>query len=578
MFCNRQKLFTTGSERSLLNVVRTVLSLLFLVFQHIYGAESSPAMLITDLNPPTVRFDGLRQYSRTFKQVPISIIAQDNVGVSRIEVYIDGMLFATNSVPNLSSVKVNVDWNSIPVGKHTVQARAYDAAGNVQSKTIVLLSGSIELPVGNVVRVYPSIKFQTMQGWEATAQAGELYSPAWNNYRTGLLDQTVYDLGINRLRVEVLSGIENPVDYFAQWRAGLITESQYNAKRYEIINDDSNPNFVNPSGFKWSSFDSTINALVLPMKQRLSSRGESLWVSVNYVDFGPSSFEHKTNPTEYAEFVLATYQHMQSSFGFVPDSWEVILEPDTSGAAWSATQVAEVIKAAGERLIAAGFSPNFVVPSVTNSSNASTYIDQIASTPGAMLYVGEFSYHRYAGATESTLSDIVNRTVLHDKKVGMLEWIGADYNTLHQDIKLGRNSTWQQFTITFPNEPDNGAQYFLVDDTNQTTPTVTIGSRTKFLSQYFRHVRMGSQRIEALSGSATADPLAFINTNGKYVVVVKTSSNFAFDVQGLPAGTYGIRYTTLNQFNVNLADINLSAGQVLPTNIPSAGVITIYAK
>ena len=64
--------------------------------------------------------------------------------------------------------------------------------------------------------------------------------------------------------------------------------------------------------------------------------------------------------------MLATYQHMQGKYGFVPDSWEVILGPDTGNAGWSATQVAQAIKAAGDRLAANGFTPNFTTPSTTD--------------------------------------------------------------------------------------------------------------------------------------------------------------------------------------------------------------------
>ena len=437
---------------------------------------------------------------------------------------------------------------------------------------------NIPTPTGNNIALYPSTVFQTMRGWEADAQAGQLFSPAWNNYKSPLLDQTVNDLGINRVRLEITSGVENLTDYFTQWQTGQITESQYNAKRYEIVNDDGNPNAVNPNGFKWAAVDSTINQVVIPLRQRLQARGESLWVNVCYVDFGSSTFEHKNTPAEYAEFVLATYEHMQTTFGLVPDSWEIVLEPDTSAASWSATQVANAIKAAGDRLVAAGFTPRFVAPSVTDAGNAINYINQISNTAGAMAYVDEFSYHLYAGNDETNRTNIANLATTNGKKTAMLEFIGADYSTLHADIKTGRNSSWQQFTLAFPNQPDNGGQYYVIDDSNITSPVITMGSRTKFLRQYFKFIRAGAQRIEALTGNASFDPLAFVNTNGKYVVVVKASGSGAFNIQGLPAGLYGIKYTTDNQYDIDLSDVSISGGQTFSAAIPAAGVITIYAK
>lgn len=415
-----------------------------------------------------------------------------------------------------------------------------------------------------------------MGGWEVTDQAAQLFSPAWNNYKNTLLDQAVSDVGINRIRLEIYSGSENPVDYFAQWRAGQITESQYNDLRYQIVNDNSDPNTINPNGFKWSQMDHTIDNLVLPLKQRLQARGERLIINLNYVDFEASTFEHKNNPAEYAEFVLATYQHIQSKYGFTPDSWEVILEPENGN--WSKEQVAQAIKAAGDSLTAHNFTPIFVAPSVVNAANAPDYIDQIANTPGAMQYVGEFSYHRYFGASVALLRSISDRAVQYNKTVAMLERIGADYLNLHEDLKIGRNSSWQQYTLAFVGVPDNGAQLYNINDTNVNNPIITMGSRTKFLRQYFKFIRSGAVRIEALTGNFNYNPLAFINTNGKYVVVVKAQTSGSFSISGLPARTYGIKYTTASQYDADLADVTITSGQLLTTSIPATGVITIYGK
>ena len=536
---------------------------------------------VADQTTPTIRFIGLHHYSRTYNQVPLAVGASDDVGVSRVELYVDQILFATNNVsPNLTNVLVYFNWETASSGKHSLQAKAYDAAGNVQTTTLIVLTRDITQPAGNNISVIPSIRYQTMQGWEATDQAAQLYSPAWNNYKNSLLDLAVNDLGLNRIRLEIKSGTENPTDYFTQWRNGQITETQYKAKQYEIINDNSDPDSINPNGFKWEQLDNSINSIVIPMRQRLQARGESLWVNLNYVDFGSSTFEHKTSPAEYAELVLATYQHMQSTFGFVPNAWEVILEPDTSTANWSASQVAQSIKAAGDKLVANGFTPNFTAPSTTNAANAPLFIDQIAQTAGAMPYVGEFSYHRYCCASDAVLQNIANRGLLHNKRTSMLEWIGADQATVHQDIKQGRNSSWQQYCLAGPTSwgPDVGDRYYIIDDSNTAAPIITMGSRTKFLRQYFKFVRTGAQRVEALTGNTNFDPLAFVNTNGKYVVVVQALTGGSFNVSGLPAGTYGVKYTTASQYNIDSADIALATGQQLTANIPSSGVITIYAK
>jgi hypothetical protein len=437
-------------------------------------------------------------------------------------------------------------------------------------------------PQQAVIKIIPQQKFQIITGWEATAQAGESYSPAFEKYKQELFNEAVNDLGINRLRLEVRSGAENPKDFFTAFDSKQISEDEFRAHYYEVINDNDDPFLINPKGFQFSEIDSTIKRVVLPIKKLLAERGEKLFLNLNYLDFkgnwrGESNIRHNNNPEEYAEFILAVYQHMQTQYGFVPDAVEVILEPD-SNAGWSGTEIGKVIAATADRLRKNNFEPAFITPSTTNAANAPIYIDEIANIPGAMKYITEFSYHRYCCASEEVLKRITDRSEKYGKQTAMLEWIGADYETLHQDLKIGRNSAWQQYTLAFPNEPDNGAQYFLIDDSDQNKPTLTLGNRTKFLRQYFRYIRSNAQRIGAESSNSNFDPLAFINSDGKYVAVIKADVPGTITITGLPFGNYGVSYTTSKETDVKSSDISFKQGETLNTNIPSAGVITIFAK
>jgi hypothetical protein len=107
-----------------------------------------------------------------------------------------------------------------------------------------------------------------------------------------------------------------------------------------------------------------------------------------------------------------------------------------------------------------------------------------------------------------------------------------------------------------------------------------MASRTKLLRQYFKWIRAGAVRIDATSSNAAVAPLAFSNTNGKYVVVIKSgsSSRLAFGVQSLPAGTYGLTSTTGSGVAVNAPDITITAGRTLNSFIPAKSVMTVYRK
>ncbi len=436
-------------------------------------------------------------------------------------------------------------------------------------------------PQDATIKLNPQRKFQTINGWEATAQAGEHYSKAFGKYKDQLFKAAVNDLGINRLRLEIRSGAENPTDYFTQWQAGKITEQDYNAKRYEVINDNDDPAIINPDGFQFSEVDSTIEKVVLPVKKLLEERGETLYLNLNFVDFGDdqdsSNIEHSKNPDEYAELILAAYQHIKNKYGLVPDAVEVILEPDNN-TGWTGTDIGKALVATAKKLEANDFKPAFIVPSTTNAANAPIYIDEIAKVAGAMKYISEFSYHRYCCASDEVLQRIADRGEKYGKQTAMLEWIGADQATLHQDLKVGRNSSWQQFTLGFPDQPDNGAQYYMIDDKNANDPVVTLGKRTKFLRQYFRYIRRNAQMIEARSSNPNFDPAAFINADGKYVLVVKAEVPGTISVQGLLPAVYGASYTTNEETDINLPDIVLKKNETLTAKIPSPGVITVFAK
>jgi len=74
------------------------------------------------------------------------------------------------------------------------------------------------------------------------------------------------------------------------------------------------------------------------------------------------------------------------------------------------------------------------------------------------------------------------------------------------------------------------------------------------------------------------DPLAFINEDGRYVVVVKCDGGGEFSVQQLPAGTYGVKYTTASQYDVDLPAQAIGIGEAVVAGIPAAGVLTVYVK
>jgi 1,4-alpha-glucan branching enzyme len=69
-------------------------------------------------------------------KVPFSVSATDDVGVTRVELYKDGVLVDTDSAPPWAGT---IDFNGDAVGKdYTIRAKAYDAAGNASTSTLTV--------------------------------------------------------------------------------------------------------------------------------------------------------------------------------------------------------------------------------------------------------------------------------------------------------------------------------------------------------------------------------------------------------------------------------------------------------
>ncbi len=458
------------------------------------------------------------------------------------------------------------------------QVVASASSGEVADTATVVI---VPAGSGPVVTVVPGVTYQTMTGWEAVANIGQddpgVCSPTLiANYRDLVADRAVDELGLNRLRLELKSGSENPRDGFAELLAGTIERSEWRTFRFAAVNDNGDPNSVNAAGYHFTEIDHTIDNVVTPIRDRLLARGEALYVNLTYVDFsgqGAGTLSHKNAPAEYAELLHTAFQHIQSRYGWVPDAVEMVLEPDN--AAWSGTQIGTAMVAAGDRLAAAGFRPDFIAPSNTNMGRAISWFDELVAVPRATQYLTDLAYHRYGGVSDANLQALNARAVNFGIRTSMLEHVGSGYQDLHTDLTLGRNSSWEQFYLAWCGDNDNGAQYFPVDVSSPSAPVVLTGSRTKFLQQYFRHVRLGAVRHEAVSTVASLEPLAFRNPDGRWTVVVKANAGGVFSVEGLPAGTYDLTYTTAAQYRTALPAATISAGQPVIATIPASGVLTI---
>lgn len=439
------------------------------------------------------------------------------------------------------------------------------------------------------ITVDANTTYQTMRGWEVVAYADQL-SPAFASWQDTVLDAAV-DAGIDRIRLEVRSGSEHTDDTFTQWlAAGQPTSgpgyATWRARRYETINDNADPMVINPAGFHWSHVDHAVDTLVTPLRRRLALHGERLYVHFDYVAFlsqvtSGLPYVHQ-DPNEYAEFMVAAFQHLQSTYGWTPDALAIILEPDNTPSPWSGPFIGQVIAATVPRLAAAGFTPDIIAPATTCMSNAVPYYNALAAVPAARAAVKELAYHRYCGVSQTSLHAIAARAASAGIATSMLEWWTQTntFQTLHEDLEIGMNSAWQQGAIADGGGANTPAISY-VSDTGQ----AHVAHHTKFFRQYYRQVRRGALRLDARTNDARFDPLAFRNVDGRHTVIVKADVGGSFSIAGLPAGTYGITYTAstagsadIPNLEGTLPDVAIGAGQMLTASIPAWGVATVSAR
>lgn len=106
-----------------------------------------------------------------------------------------------------------------------------------------------------IVTIDTLARFQTMTGWEATAQSAQA-DPRFPAFRNSLFDQAANDLGINRIRIPIHAGAENPVDF------GGVDDGPNRCPRWNTVNDNDNPRVINPAGFHFITLDSTVVTVI----------------------------------------------------------------------------------------------------------------------------------------------------------------------------------------------------------------------------------------------------------------------------------------------------------------------------
>lgn len=107
------------------------------------GVESSYSntVNVAEAVLPTVSITSPVANAKIAGTTAVSISANDNVGVTRVELYLDGTLVGSDTA---SPYSFSINTATVAAGAHTILAKAYDAAGNVGQSAAVSVTVSTD--------------------------------------------------------------------------------------------------------------------------------------------------------------------------------------------------------------------------------------------------------------------------------------------------------------------------------------------------------------------------------------------------------------------------------------------------
>ncbi len=174
---------------------------------------------LADTTAPTVSVTVPANNSTVSGTATVTATASDNVGVTKVELYVNGTLKATDT-----TAPYNYAWNTKNVvnGNYTLTAKAYDAAGNVGQ------SGNITVAVNNTVA-------------DTTAPTVSVTAPANNSTVSGTATVTATasdNVGVTKVEFYVngaLNATDTTAPYNYAWNTKNVANGNYTltAKAYD---------------------------------------------------------------------------------------------------------------------------------------------------------------------------------------------------------------------------------------------------------------------------------------------------------------------------------------------------------
>jgi hypothetical protein len=440
-----------------------------------------------------------------------------------------------------------------------------------------------------VATIDENTEYQTWDNWQAHAESYGLTNPltgayaGWNvkssypNYIADVLAAAV-DFGINHVNIPVASNVENATDYFAQVQDGTITIPEYNSYRNYHDNDNADPNSKNAAGFIWDSVAFWMDTIVVPLRTALASAGITMKLSFNNLlsSANDDGWYLENNPDEYGEFILALYDYLQVTYGFVPDYMN-FNEPPKRG---SINDIWDSALAIQERLTAGGYTPKFLIPSGVSVGETLTYIASVRARLGdawCRSYISFISYHRYfTTPTTADLEAIKTEADELSLPTMMNEWYDATVGTLIEDLIYGQVSSWEKYVLA-STVASPVWHYFSIDVTDPDVPVLSYPAQTRYIRQLSHYIDTGSVRVSASINNDSIKIVSFLSSADKLMIFIYVTAAVAeIVINGVRNATYDTEYSVGNA-PIDGGD-KVSTLNQISVSMPAAGVMSIIQQ
>jgi hypothetical protein len=371
-----------------------------------------------------------------------------------------------------------------------------------------------------------------------------------------VIREAVNELGLTRLRLELPGG------------------NRSDGTAWEHVNDDWDRLHIDWPAFNTADLDQRVTEVVLPFKRAVEANGEAfnLYVSPSFFNNGSTGAAPPwllNNPGEYTEFALALLTHLKNTHGIETDYYSILNEAGNDNP-FNASVVAEMIKALGPRLQAAGLSTTIQFPESVNAQTAwSSYIQQTQGDGDVWQYIGCLSYHLY-GTNDPYRSQIGNLGASLGLPTAQTEFMDLTMNHLYDDLTLGRVSFWEIYGLTQCLQWNPGNASF-----------TRIRQYWPF-RQVMHFVRPGAVRIGATSDDSNLRVLAFAHQGRTTLLLINGSGSRTVNIGNLPLGTYGVCQSVNGGAcqEVGLQTATPPRGTAgtgaLSVTVPSNAVLTVY--